>query len=163
VFCVSGCGLVNVSLRLVTNKNWEQVASLKVSESQTQYVSTNAYSLAEASYRTHCQPRAIYLEEDVVGFLMYAGLEPLKAPKEVEIFRLMIDFEHQGKGIGRMGLSLALDEIRSLKGVESILICYVPSNPIAKGFYSSFGFVETGLDDHGEMMAEIQIGTQGDI
>ena len=154
---------MNVSLRLVTNENWEVVASLKVSESQTQYVSTNAFSLAEASYRTHCQPRAIYLEENVVGLLMYAGLEPLNAPREYEIFRFMIDSKHQGKGIGRMGLSLALDEIRSLKGVESILICYVPSNPIAKGFYSSFGFVETGLDDHGEMMAEIQIGTEGGV
>ena len=153
---------MNISLRLVTNENWEQVASLKVNESQSQYVSTNAYSLAEASFRTHCQPRAIYLEEDAVGFLMYAGLEPLNASKEYEIFRLMIDSRHQGKGVGRIGLSLALDEIRSLKGVESILICYVPSNPIAKGFYSSFGFVETGLDDHGEMMAEIQIGAQGE-
>ena len=92
---------------------------------------------------------------------MYAGLEPLDDPKEYEIFRFMVDSKFQGRGIGRLALSLALDEIRSLKGVETILICYVPSNPIAKDFYASFGFVETGLDEHGEMMAEIQTG-EGD-
>ena len=148
---------MNVTIRTVDLDNWESVASLKVDDTQTQYVSSNAYSLAEASYRTHCQPRAIYLDDEAVGFAMYAGLEPLDESTEFEIFRLMVDAEQQGKGIGRIALQLLLDEIRSLKGAESILICYVPTNPIAKDFYASFGFVETGLDDHGEMMAEINL------
>lgn len=148
---------MKVSLTTVNGENWEDVVSLNVADSQKSYVSPNVYSLAEAHYRTHCQPRAVYADNEVVGFLMYAGLEPIEAPTEYEIFRFMIDARHQGKGIGRQALALALDEIRSLPGVESILICYVPSNPVAKGFYGSFGFIETGLDEHGEMMAILKI------
>jgi diamine N-acetyltransferase len=154
---------MNVAIKEITLENWESIADLKVDESQTKYVSSNAYSLAEASYRTHCQPRAIYLGQEAVGFLMYAGLEPLHDPTEYEIFRFMVASKYQGRGIGRLALKLVLDEIRSLKGIESILICYVPSNPIAKDFYASFGFVETGLDDHGEMMAEIKLGDGCDV
>ena len=146
---------MNVSIRPVTDRNWEDVVKLKVTESQTEYVSDNVYSLAEASYRTHCQPRAVYFEQEVVGFVMYAALEPIDAPKEYEIFRFMIDGTQQGKGFGRKALELTIAEIRNHPGLESILICYVPSNPIAKDFYGSFGFVETELDDHGEMMAVI--------
>ena len=154
---------MNVSLRPVTEQNWETVIRIKVDESQTDYVSPNVFSLAEASYRTHCQPRAVYLDEEVVGFLMYAGLEPLDASKEYEIFRFMIDEPQQGKGIGRKALELAIAEIRRFSGLESILICYVPSNPVAKDFYASFGFVETGLDDHGEMMAAIDTRNRSDV
>jgi diamine N-acetyltransferase len=156
-------GTLNVSLRPVTEQNWEAVVRLKVEESQNDYVSPNVFSLAEASYRTHCQPRAVYLEEEVVGFLMYAALEPLDAPKEYEIFRFMIDGPKQGKGIGRRALELAVAEIRSYPELESILICYVPSNPVAKNFYASFGFEETGLDDHGEMMAVIDNRKRSDV
>ena len=134
---VSECGGMNVSIKDITLENWECITDLKVDESQTKYVSSNAYSLAEASYRTHCQPRAIYLGEKAVGFLMYAGLEPLHDPTEYEIFRFMVASKYQGKGIGRLALKLVLDEIKSLKDIETILICYVPSNPIAKDFYSN--------------------------
>ncbi|MFT7685847.1 MAG: ribosomal protein S18 acetylase RimI-like enzyme [Candidatus Azotimanducaceae bacterium] len=58
----------------------------------------------------------------------------------------MIDSKFQGQGIGRAGLILVMDEIRLLRGIESMLICYMPSNPVAKGFYYSLGFIETGID-----------------
>ncbi|MEF1301316.1 GNAT family N-acetyltransferase, partial [Vibrio owensii] len=36
-----------------------------------------------------------------------------------------------------------------------IEICYNPTNPVAKPFYSQFGFEEVGMDEDGEDMLAI--------
>ncbi|WP_199924995.1 GNAT family N-acetyltransferase [Paenibacillus sp. IHBB 10380] len=70
----------------------------------------------------------------------------------------MVDQHHQNKGIGRRAMLLALDEIRRTDGLEEIEICYNPNNPVARSFYSSFGFVEVGMDEDGDdMLAIIKI------
>jgi hypothetical protein len=43
--------------------------------------------------------------------------------------------------------------------VRSIWICSWPNNPDARDFYASFGFVETELDEDGEMYAQIKYQT----
>ncbi|KPZ60473.1 hypothetical protein AN391_00085 [Pseudoalteromonas sp. P1-13-1a] len=51
---------------------------------------------------------------------------------------------------------MAIEEIKTNPELEQIEICYNPQNPIAKDFYSSFGFEEVGLDE-GDMLAVIKI------
>lgn len=146
---------LNIELRKVTPENWRDVANLELEPSQTDYVAPNSYSLAEAAYRTQCIPRAIYSDDIVVGFIMYTPLEPFDNPTEFEVFRFMVDRQYQNQGIGRSALTLALDEIKQTPNLEVIWIGYSPSNPVAKDFYTSFGFVEDLLDDSGEMKAKI--------
>ena len=88
---------------------------------------------------------------------MYDVPEVEDEPREASIYRFMIDKEHQGKGYGRAALTKALDEIRAIPGIGKISICYMPDNPVAKPFYASFGFVEVGLDEDGEMIAELEL------
>ncbi|MDQ1831907.1 hypothetical protein [Massilia scottii] len=49
------------------------------------------------------------------------------------------------------------DAIIKRPGATVIYICYLPKNPVAKAFDGSLGFVETGLDEDGEMIAEIRL------
>jgi diamine N-acetyltransferase len=44
-----------------------------------------------------------------------------------------------------------------IRGVKKLAISYVPDNPTAKSFYASFGFVEVGLDEDDEMIAELAL------
>jgi diamine N-acetyltransferase len=70
----------------------------------------------------------------------------------------MVDQRYQKSGIGRAALNLALNEIKTSDKVKEIEICYDPENPVAKNFYSSFGFQEVGLDEDGEdMLAVIKL------
>ena len=69
----------------------------------------------------------------------------------------MVDFPQQGKGIGRAAMNLLLDELKAKPDAHRITICYKPDNTSARAFYQSFGFQETGLDDIGEMIAEIVV------
>ena len=59
-----------VELREITEDNFEEVINLKVSKNQESFVSSVAYSLAQAwVYKETAFPFAIYENEVPVGFL----------------------------------------------------------------------------------------------
>ena len=144
-----------VKLEDVTADNWRAVTRLKLHDTQKDLVASNVYSIAESKFDPGARPRAIYAGNELVGFIMYDVGEG-RARKAL-IYRFMIDREHQGKGYGRDALRLALDEIKALSRIKTIAICYMRSNPVAKDFYGSFGFEETGREDRGEVVAELQL------
>jgi diamine N-acetyltransferase len=146
-----------VELRDVTADNRQAVASLALAPDQEDLVASNAESLREARSDPAARPRAVYAGGRIVGFLMYDAGEPGDEPRESLIYRFMIDRNHQGKGYGRAALALAIDEIRAIGGVSKISISYMPDNPTARPFYASFGFVEAGVDEDGEMIAELTL------
>ncbi|MCK8515737.1 GNAT family N-acetyltransferase [Methylonatrum kenyense] len=148
---------MGVTLRRITRENFEAVIALEVETSQRGYVADNVYSIAESSFHPTYQPRAICCGGEVVGFLMYECFHQDDRPPAYNIFRLMVDRRHQGRGIGYKAMRCLLDEIRARGPFERIAICYVPSNQVARDFYASFGFQETTLnEDTGEVIAEIR-------
>ncbi|PHV13036.1 GNAT family N-acetyltransferase [Chitinimonas sp. BJB300] len=148
---------MSLTLKPITRENFDAVIDLQLLDHQAHYLASNAYSIAQASFFPHYKTRAIYAAGELVGFLMYVSRKEEGSPGEYGIWRFMIDARHQGKGYGRRALQLAIDEIQSNIDAERISTCYFPENPIAKDFYGSFGFVETGIDEDGEMNAEIRL------
>jgi diamine N-acetyltransferase len=145
-----------VKLKDVTAKNWRAVARLELSSDQQDLVADNLYSIAESKFDPTAYPRAVYAAGQPVGFLMYDVSDEGKK-REALIYRFMIDRRHQGRGYGRAALALALGEIRAMRNVRKVSISYMPDNKVAKTFYASLGFVEAGLDEDGEMMAELAL------
>lgn len=145
---------MNITLRPVTKENYEQVCDLDVAEDQQDYVACNMWSLVESMFNANYVTRAIYLDDLPVGFFMWVKEDA----DLVSIWRFMVDNVQQNKGIGREALALAIDEIKQIEGLRTIEICYHPNNPVAKDFYSRFGFIEIGMDDDGEdVLAQIQL------
>ncbi|HEL3809275.1 TPA: GNAT family N-acetyltransferase [Stenotrophomonas maltophilia] len=142
---------MKISLTEVSKKNYEAICDLEVTEEQENYVASNTWSLVESAYNQGYSTRAICLDEEPVGFLMWVQ----DSASKVSIWRFMIDKKYQQKGIGRTALSLALNEIKKSPKLKEIEICYNPQNPVAKIFYSSFGFVEIGMSNDGEDMLAI--------
>ncbi|MFY0990757.1 GNAT family N-acetyltransferase [Halomonas sp. C05BenzN] len=148
---------MDIALKDITRENFEAVIALEVATSQRDYVADNLYSIAESSLHPTYRPRAIYCDGEVVGFLMYESFEHDDRPPAYNIFRLMVDRHHQGRGIGHRAMQCVLDEIRAQGPFERIAICYVPGNQVARDFYASLGFQETGLSEEtGEVIAEIR-------
>ena len=139
---------MNISLREVSQENYEAVCDLEVTIEQEPYVACNMWSLVEAAYNDGHSCRAIYLAQQPVGFFMWVK----ETPQLMSIWRFMVDKEYQQQGIGRQAMALALAEIMQDADIKQIEICYNPGNPVAKNFYASFGFVEQGLDDDNEDM-----------
>ncbi|CUI04269.1 GNAT family N-acetyltransferase [Massilia antarctica] len=149
---------MTITLQAVTEDNFDTIVELPLLPEQQDYLASNAYSIAQASfYPDSFFTRAIYLDDKPIGFLMYVSLADEGEPGAYAIYRFMVDSGEQGKGYGRRAIGLVLDEIRSRPDATVIQICYWPTNQTAKDFYASLGFVETGLDEEGEMYAEIRL------
>ena len=145
---------MEVSLRQVTKENYEEVCELDVTKEQEDYVACNMWSIVESKYNEGYETRVIYMKEEPVGFFMWVKESGIK----VSIWRFMVDKKHQQKSIGRVSLNLALAEIKKVSDLQEIEICYNPKNPVAKEFYSSFGFSEIGMDEDDEdMLAVIKL------
>jgi diamine N-acetyltransferase len=141
-------------LEEIDHSNYAAVCELDVSEEQEDYVACNMWSLVESHYNQGHTCRAIYNNGNPVGFFMWV----IESATKVSIWRFMVDKSCQNEGIGRKALSLALAEIKSSHQITEIEICYNPKNPVAKDFYSSFGFVEVGMDeDNEDMLAVISL------
>ncbi|MFK0690124.1 GNAT family N-acetyltransferase [Mesorhizobium sp. IMUNJ 23033] len=149
-------GLKTADIRLVavTEVNRVLVAALELAPEQMDFVAGNAESLDEAETDEDARPRVVMAGDRVVGFLMY---EAPRDEVEARIYRFMIDRASQGRGYGKAALREALDEIKKLGHVSHVSICYEPDNEAARNLYRSAGFVEEGLDEDGEMIADLAL------
>ncbi len=100
---------MNVEWRAINNDNRKKCMTLKVSEEQTEYICSNRDSLNDAAGNdTVARLFAIYIDETMVGFTMFAFDEAYEDPNDrYWLWRFMIDEKLQGKGYG----GLALQEI----------------------------------------------------
>ncbi|UJX27815.1 GNAT family N-acetyltransferase (plasmid) [Pseudoalteromonas sp. CF6-2] len=142
---------MGISLEEIGKSNYEAVCDLDVTDEQEEYVASNMWSLVEAHYNSGYICKAICQNGQPVGFLMWV----LENPSKISIWRFMVDKRYQKKGIGREALTQAIDAIKQSPTVKEIEICYDPKNPVAKEFYSSFGFQEVGLDEEDDDMLAI--------
>ncbi|MER9138009.1 GNAT family N-acetyltransferase [Mesorhizobium sp. M0830] len=157
----NGIGLKSADIRLVsvTGANRALVAALELAPEQMDFVASNADSLDEAETDEDAQPRVIMAGDRVVGFLMY---DAPRDDDEARIYRFMIDRASQGRGYGKAALREVLDEIIGLGHISHVSICYEPDNEAARNLYRSAGFVEEGLDEDGEMIADLVLSAQTD-
>lgn len=147
---------MNVTLEAVDIDNFEALMEMELPPEQARYLASNAYSIAQSHYYPDWQARAIYCDGAPAGFALYdvAGNDE---PGHYAIYRLMVDHAVQNKGIGRRAMTLLLLEIEACTDARRISICYKPDNATARAFYASLGFVETGIDGSGEMVAQIAL------
>ena len=150
----------HVTLREITAATVRTITSLEVRPEQRGFVATNAESLAEALFAPEAWYRAIYLEDDPVGFVMLSDQSLLPQPPEnptIWIWRFMVDGRHQGKGIGRAALHLVIEHARSMNLFGQLLLSYVPGEGSAEALYRSVGFAPTGLVEDGEVVMALQL------
>lgn len=147
---------MKVTLESVTIDNFEVLMDMELPPEQARFLASNAYSIAQAHYYADWRPRAIYCDGNPAGFALY-DVTGNDQPGHYAIYRLMVDYPRQNRGIGRRAMELLLAEIRSFEDTRRITICYKPDNAAAREFYSSLGFLETDIDDLGEMVAEIVV------
>ena len=99
-----------IKLKEIKADNLEDVLKLKVSKNQENFVSTTAYSLAQAYvYRGNAYPFAIYADDTLVGFIMF-GFYELR--NQYTLWKFLIDEKYQNKGYGKMALLLGIENMK---------------------------------------------------
>jgi diamine N-acetyltransferase len=141
-----------VELREITQDSLRAVLDPAVEPEQEGYVATNARSIAEAHFEPHAWFRAVYADDDPVGFVM-AYRDP---PEAFWVWRFMIDARHQGKGYGRRALELLVEEARA-DGVPEIKLSFHAGEHSPRDFYERFGFAETGEVEGEEIVMRLAL------
>jgi len=149
-----------ISLREITSETVRAVTSLSVAESQKGFVAPNAVSLAQALFASTAWYRAIYLAEELVGFVMLKD-ESLGTPSPekpgISVWRFMIDARFQGQGIGRSALLQVVEHVRAKGIFETLELSYVPGPGCPEPFYLGLGFRHTGRRTEGEVILEFPL------
>jgi len=143
-----------VSLRSVNSENWRDVAHLQVTQSQRDFVAEPCYYLALCCYGNDWRPLAIYLGEQVVGFMMWT-VDP--ADDSCWLGGILIDQSHQRKGYGRQAVEEAISMLSNEYGYEDFALSYQPTNVVAKHLYYSLGFSETDEWEGDEIVARLSL------
>jgi diamine N-acetyltransferase len=148
--------MADVSLREITKETARAIMRLEVDETQKGFVAPNSVSIAQAHFEPKAWFRAVYADDEPVGFVM-----TYEDPTEPEYFlwRFMIDHRHQAKGYGRRALELLVERVRSLPNATQLLTSYVPGDGSPGPFYHRMGFVDTGEEDGGERITALPLDT----
>lgn len=159
-----------IRIEKINGKNVWDIVKLRVKDTQKNFVSSNETSIIEAytaiTGEGFAFPLGVYNDGVAVGFLMigfdtdiYWENPPQIAKGNYNLWRLMIDEQHQNKGYGKAVVKLALDFIRTFPcgKAEYCWVSYEPDNRIAQKLYHSFGFYETGEMDEEEIIAVLKL------
>lgn len=84
----------------------------------------------------------IYESDDMIGCIDAIRDWPDQGTCHIGL--LLIDEQHQGRGIGRQAMRLLCDRIRQWHGITTLRIGVVASNAPAFQFWRTMGFDETG-------------------
>ena len=148
-----------VELREITKDNLEQVLALRISESQKDFVSSTAHSLAQAwVYKDTAFPFAVYADNEIVGFVMLGYYEERS---QYTLWKFLIDEKHQHKGYGRKALKLAVQYLIDRFNVAEIFTGVAYGNDVAEALYRSVGFVKTGVEDDFQQEMKLVIKQSG--
>lgn len=139
-----------VALRGVDTGNWHACVDLEVKEEQREFVHPVSYYLALCHYGGVWSPLAIYHEDEVVGFVMWA-VDP--SDNSGWIGGLTVAGRLQGRGLGRAAVEALLRWLRDECGCASAALSYAPANVRARTLYASLGFEQTGEFEDDEPVA----------
>lgn len=143
---------IKVNIKEVDKENWYECCELEVLEEQKKYMEPNAISIAQSKFEPTLKSFAIYLENKIVGFVMYNSVK-----EELDsywIYRIMIDKKYQRKGIGKIATKLVIEQMVKLPECKRIAVGYHPENQGSYNLYSKLGFIDKG-DRFGKEMAVV--------
>lgn len=145
-----------VTLREVTRHNIQAVMNLDAGDDGRQ-VAPNAKSMAQAAVYGEAWPRAIYAGDDVVGFVMLYDPSRVAEPEDPDFFlwRLMVDREWQGLGIGLAALRLVVEHVQTRPHPGEMFTSIVEPAPQLLAFYGHAGFELTDQYVDGERVLRL--------
>lgn len=152
---------MKILLKPIDDTNREAVLKLTVREDQP-FVAPNDVSLRQADEANAedpgvARPFAIYADEKLVGFCMFAFDPEEEDPEDrYWLWRFMIDKSEQGKGYGQAALAEIIKYFRD-NGADQLWLSTEPENECGVHVYHKAGFKETGDIDDGEAVFALML------
>lgn len=145
---------MKITFKEINQDNFYECMRLSVRKDQP-FVASNAFSVAESKIFPFWITKAIYADEQMVGFLMYVcDYEE----KELYLCRFMIDAQYQGKGYGKGALDLLKQLALEDQEIETMKLSTAKDNANGIRIYEKFGFKDTNAMEDGEEVFVMDLG-----
>ncbi|MFA5471724.1 MAG: GNAT family N-acetyltransferase [Acholeplasmataceae bacterium] len=151
-----------LTLKKVTAKNFDQIVRLSntLTTEQQKCVAPNIASLAQAYVnQKRAWPRAIYLGNQPIGFIMLALWDD-DIPKDdwpaYYLWRFMIAKDYQKQGIGTRILDMIKQKCIK-DGIKTFYTSCDMTYDEPYRFYINYGFIDTGITDDDEQVLKMYI------
>ncbi len=145
--------LVNLSAATV-----EAVNNLSLKPGQEGFLAPESYEVAASDVDPQTMWQRVVLDGDtVVGFISanFDAHTPQEHLRSV-LWRINVDADDQGRGIGRFAVAKLLDEART-QGVAAVHVIYAAGEGGPQVFFERVGFTAVGETEYGEVVAEIRL------
>lgn len=132
------------------------VNNMSLKPGQEQYLAPVSYGIAASVVNPKTSWQRVVLEDDeVVGFVS-ANFD-LDFPQEhfrSVLWRINVEADEQGKGVGRFAVESLIDEARG-RGMHHLDVIYDGGQDGPEAFFDRMGFSRVGETEYGEVVAEI--------
>ena len=142
-----------VALKEITRENIRAVLALRVGPEQARFVPPVGDMIARATLEEAVWYRAVYAGETPVGFIKVWEANAV----EPDLWGLLVDREHQGRGYAARAVELAVARIRAHNPrARRLCVGFLAEDGSARGFYEKMGFAverEEEFDGWTELIA----------
>ncbi|CAN7244893.1 GNAT family N-acetyltransferase [Microbacterium maritypicum] len=136
------------------------VNNLSLKPGQEQFLAPVSYGIAATVINPQTSWQRVILDRnEVVGFVS-ANFDA-EAPEEhfrSVLWRINVDADDQGRGVGRYAVEALVDEARA-RGVDHVNVIYEAGEGGPETFFHRVGFTPVGETAYGEVIAEIRVTT----
>jgi diamine N-acetyltransferase len=134
------------------------VNNMSLKPGQEEFLSPVSYGIAATVVNPQTTWQRVVLDDDQVVAFISGNFDP-EDPQEhfrSVLWRINVDADDQGKGIGRFAVEALLEEARN-RGMDHVNVIYEAGEGGPQAFFERVGFTPVGETEYGEVIAEIRI------
>ncbi|MFK4759442.1 GNAT family N-acetyltransferase [Microbacterium sp. ZW T5_45] len=136
------------------------VNNLSLKPGQEQFLAPVSYGIAATVLNPQTSWQRVILDEDTVVGFVSANFDE-DAPEEhfrSVLWRINVDAEGQGKGVGRFAVENLVEEARA-RGFDHVNVIYEAGDDGPEAFFLRVGFTPVGETAYGEVLGEIKVAS----
>ncbi len=158
--CESGYPVPMSELQLVELSATTIVAvnNMSLKPGQEQFLAPVSYGVAATVVNPQTTWQRVVVDGDeVVGFVS-ANFDKEATPEHFVsvLWRINVDADDQGRGVGRFAVEQLLEEARA-RGMDHVDVIYEAGANGPQAFFDRVGFTPVGETEYGEVIAEIRL------
>jgi diamine N-acetyltransferase len=134
------------------------VNNMSLKPGQEQYLAPVSYGIAATVINPQTSWQRVVLDaNEVVGFVS-ANFDPEASEEHFRsvLWRINVDADDQGRGVGRFAVEGLLEEARR-RGVDHVDVIYEAGENGPEAFFRRVGFTPVSETEYGEVIAEIRL------
>ena len=146
--------MADLRLEELSASNIAAANALSLKPGQEQYATPVSYSTAVMNPATSWQRVVVDDGDDVVAFIQ-ADFDPEATSEEFRsiLWRINVDADDQGRGVGRFAVEALADEARR-RGLDTLYVIWESGEDGPEAFFLRTGFEPTGTTDYGDTIGK---------